>query len=91
LQAAGRRWASFNLREDRFADLRLGKAVALMPADGGAAIEARVDEMIPRAEFATWRAARAVGDYDLNTFLIRIDPLGPAPGLEPGMTVWLRR
>ena len=91
LEAAERRWASFNLREDRFAGLRLGKAVALMPADGGAPIEARIDEMIPRAEFATWRAARAVGDYDLNTFLIRVDPRGAAPALQPGMTVWMLR
>ena len=25
-------------------------------------------KILPRGEFATWRAARAVGDYDLNTF-----------------------
>jgi HlyD family secretion protein len=89
LMAAERRWASFNLREDRLGDLRLGGPVALMPADGGASIEARIDEIVPRGEFATWRAARAVGDYDLNTFLIRADPPGAAPGLQPGMTVWL--
>ena len=91
LQAAGRRWASFNLREDRLGGLRLGAPVALLPPDGGASIEARIDEIVPRGEFATWRAARAVGDYDLNTFLIRADPPGAAPGLQPGMTVWLRR
>jgi hypothetical protein len=39
---------------------------------------------------ATWRAARAVGDYDLNTFVIRADPVGSVAGLQPGMTVWLR-
>jgi hypothetical protein len=38
-----------------------------MPADGGASIAARIDEVLPRGEFATWRAARAVGDYDLDT------------------------
>jgi HlyD family secretion protein len=91
LMAAERRWASFNLREDRLGDLRLGAAVALVPADGGASIDARIDEIVPRDEFATWRAARAVGDYDLNTLLVRADPLGAAPALQPGMTVWLRR
>jgi HlyD family secretion protein len=40
-------------------------------------------------DFATWRAARAVGDYDLNTFAVRADPLDHVDGLEPGMTVWL--
>jgi HlyD family secretion protein len=91
LEAAGLRWASFNLREDQFSGLRLGSPVQLMPANGGDAIDARVTEMIPRGEFATWRAARVVGDHDLNTFLVRVDPSGDkAPGLQPGMTVWLR-
>ena len=92
LEAADRRWVSFNLREDQFSDLRLGSSVRLMPANGGDAIEARVTEMIPRGEFATWRAARVVGDHDLNTFLVRIDPTGDkAWGLQPGMTVSLTR
>ena len=40
-------------------------------------------------DFATWRAARAVGDHDLNTFAVRADPLDHVDGLEPGMTVWI--
>ena len=31
--------------------------------------------------------ARAVGDRDLNSFLLRIDPSGVEDGIEPGMTV----
>jgi HlyD family secretion protein len=41
-------------------------------------------------EFAAWRAARATGDHDLNTFFIRLDPVGPAPNWEAGQTVWLK-
>jgi multidrug resistance efflux pump len=90
LEAAGQRWVSFNLREDQFGDLGLGSPVKLMPASGGDAIDARVTEMVPRGEFATWRAARVVGDHDLNTFLVRVDPTGDeASGLQPGMTTWL--
>jgi HlyD family secretion protein len=88
LDAAGKRWASFNLREDQLHSLRIGSRVDLIPAGGTASIDAQVDEIIPRGEFATWRAARVVGDYDLNTFLIRADPVGPAE-LQPGMSVWL--
>ena len=61
-----------------------------MTADGKA-LEGRVTEMRPLGEFATWRAARAVGDHDLNSFLLRVDPLAPTRELEPGMTVWLER
>lgn len=88
LEAAGRPWTSINLREDQFGDLRVGSRVQLLPAGGSDRIEAQVTELIPRGEFATWRAARVVGDHDLNTFLLRADPVGgAASGLQPGMSV----
>jgi len=91
LEAAGERWASFNLREDQLDDLRIGSPVELLPLAGGDRIAARVAEIIPRGEFATWRAARVVGDHDLNTFVLRADPVGPASvALQPGMSVWLK-
>jgi HlyD family secretion protein len=91
LHKTGQHWASFNLREDHLYGLDIGFPMVLMVADGSASINARIDEIVPRGEFATWRAARAVGDYDLNTFVTRADPAGGAGTLQPGMTVWLRR
>jgi len=88
IEATGRGWASLNLREDQFGSLRLGAPVELLPATGGNRIPARVTEIVSRGEFATWRAARVVGDHDLNTFLVRADPIdGAAAALQPGMTV----
>jgi len=90
LETSGRQWASLNLREDQFGDLRLGSRVNLQPNVGGNAVEGRVTEIVPRGEFATWRAARVVGDHDLNTFLVRADPIdGAGTGFQPGMSVWL--
>jgi HlyD family secretion protein len=91
LEPAGRRWASFNLREDQLGSLRIGATVDLAAADGKDRTQARVTEIIPRGEFATWRAARVVGDHDLNTFLVRADVAPPATVLHPGMSVWLQR
>ena len=91
MQAAGQPWASFNLREDRLHDLGIGSRVKLVTANGSTRIDSRIAEIVPRGEFAVWRAARAVGDYDLNTFLIRVDPIGVADAIQPGMTVWLDR
>ncbi|MFL5266825.1 MAG: HlyD family secretion protein [Stellaceae bacterium] len=92
LQMPGQRWASFNLREDQLGNLRVGARVELTPPKGVASVDARIDEIIPRGEFATWRAARVVGDHDLNTFLVRADPVeAAASGLQPGMSVWLGR
>src|SRR5439155_13723815 len=50
----------------------------------------------PRAEiilcgaFANWRAARATGDRNLNTFRVRAEAAEAAADLQPGMTVWLK-
>lgn len=88
LAADGKTWFSFTLREDALAGLSVGAEAALTRADGRK-ISGRVATLIPLGEFATWRAARAVGDHDLNSFRLRIEPSGPVEGLDPGMTVWL--
>jgi len=90
LDAASRRWATFNLREDQLGELRLGGAVELLPLGASAGVEAKIAELISLGEFAVWRAARVVGDHDLNTFLVRADvAAGRGSALQPGMTVRL--
>jgi HlyD family secretion protein len=88
LEATGRQWVSFNLREDQFDGLRIGSPVELLPLGTDNGVKARVAEIIARGEFATWRAARVVGDHDLSTFLIRVDPITrTSEPLHPGMSV----
>ena len=89
IDAAAERWITFNIREDRLSRIDIGTTLDLV-GPGGKPVAARVTEIQALGEFATWRAARAAGDHDLNTFLVRADPLASA-GLEPGMTVWLKR
>jgi len=81
-------WFSFTIREDVLGGLAVGAPVQLRTARGDA-VKARVTELWPLGEFATWRAARAVGDHDLNSFFLRADPIELKEKLEPGMTVWL--
>jgi HlyD family secretion protein len=85
---AGKPWFAFSLREDALGPLTVGRDTELVTATGQR-IAARVTELRPLGEFATWRAARAVGDHDLNSFRLRLDPLADAKDLQPGMTVWL--
>jgi HlyD family secretion protein len=83
------RWFAFTLREDALGSIKVGSDLVLT-TDKGMRIPARVTELRPLGEFATWRAARAVGDHDLNSFRLRLDPVDDkADALEPGMTVWL--
>jgi HlyD family secretion protein len=87
--AARERWVTFNVREDRLRGLDIGTTLDLV-AGGGKTIAARVTEIRGLGEFATWRAARATGDHDLNAFLVRADPVASGE-LEPGTTLWLPR
>jgi HlyD family secretion protein len=90
LEVGQERWFAFTVREDALTGLTVGNDVTLT-TDDGKPIAARLTELRPLGEFATWRAARAVGDHDLNSFRLRLDPVGAVPDLQPGMTVWLRR
>jgi HlyD family secretion protein len=90
LSAERERWFTFTVREDLLGNIAIGSAAKLAIATGRT-IAGRVTELRPLGEFATWRAARAVDDHDLNSFLVRVDPLTDNEGdLEPGMTVWLQ-
>jgi HlyD family secretion protein len=88
LGVAGDRWFTFTIREDRLQGFTMGSKIAVRTAVGDS-FEAKVTELRPLGEFAVWRAARAVGDHDINNFLLPADPTGPTPKLEPGMTVWI--
>jgi HlyD family secretion protein len=90
IAATGKQWLSFNAREDMLHGLTVGDKVEVAQA-GGEPRPAIVTELIPLGEFATWQAERAVGDHDRNTLRLRLDPEGDPSGLEPGMTVWLKR
>lgn len=80
----------FNLREDILVGVRKGDKVSLkVPALGDREIEAEIRYIAPKGDYATKRATRATGDFDLKTFEIRLYPLEPIEGLRPGMsTLW---
>jgi HlyD family secretion protein len=83
-------WFGFNLREDAMRGLTIGSSVSIQASGASEPIGAKVAELRDWGEFATWRAARASGDHDLNTFFVRLDPVEPKPALAAGETVWLR-
>jgi HlyD family secretion protein len=91
IQEAGKQWLSFNAREDLLRGLTVGTMVDVARPGVREATPAVVTELQPLGPFATWQAERAVGDHDRNTLRLRLDPRGDAPGLEPGMSVWIAR
>ncbi|GKX56404.1 hypothetical protein SOASR030_25160 [Leminorella grimontii] len=77
----------YNLREDILAHVRKGDKVMLqVPALNNLQVEAEVRFISPMGDFATKRATRATGDFDLKTFEVRLYPTKPVDGLRPGMS-----
>ncbi|MEM8144294.1 efflux RND transporter periplasmic adaptor subunit, partial [Morganella morganii subsp. sibonii] len=63
----------YNLREDILADVKKGDKITLtVPALKNQEIEAEVRYIAPMGDYATKRATRATGDFDLKTFEVRL-------------------
>jgi HlyD family secretion protein len=89
VEAAGRQWLSFNVREDHLNGLAMGGVASVKRNGADGATKAVITELRPLGVFATWQAERVIGDHDRNTLRLRLDPKGELAGLEPGMTVWI--
>ena len=73
VEAAGKQWLSFNVREDHLSDLTMGETVSTMRSGADGAIKAVITELQPLGTFATWQAERVIGDHDRNTLRLRLN------------------
>ncbi|MBK9078728.1 MAG: HlyD family secretion protein [Hyphomicrobium sp.] len=81
-------WLTFNLREDLLAGLKIGDTFSVtIPALKSKSVPVKVTLINVQGQYATWRATRATGDFDLRTFEVRAVPVEPLDGLRPGMSV----
>src|SRR5574344_778106 len=80
-------WVVFNLREDLLSKIRTGSVFDVqIPAIGKKPIDVRVNYISAMGNFATWRATRVRGDFDLKTFEVHAKPVEKIDGLRAGMT-----
>jgi HlyD family secretion protein len=85
-------WIRFDLREDLVKNLKLGDRFDVhIPALGDRTITVEVRLIATKGEYASWRATRATGDFDLRTFAIRAYPIDKVPELRPGMSAYVER
>ena len=83
-------WIHFDLREDLVKSLKVGDRFDVrIPALGDRRIPVEVKLIATKGEYASWRATRATGDFDLRTFSIRAYPVDKVPELRPGMSAYL--
>ena len=83
-------WIHFDLREDLVRTLKVGDRFGVrIPALADRRITVEVKLIATKGEYASWRATRATGDFDLRTFSIRAYPVEKVPELRPGMSAYL--
>jgi HlyD family secretion protein len=83
-------WIHFDLREDLVKGLKLGDRFDVhIPALDDRRVTVEIKLIATKGEYASWRATRATGDFDLRTFSIRAYPVQPVPALRPGMSAYL--
>ena len=83
-------WIHFDLREDLVKTIKVGDRFDVrIPALADRRITVEVKLIATKGEYASWRATRATGDFDLRTFSIRAYPVDKVPELRPGMSAYL--
>src|ERR1700740_2193596 len=83
-------WVHFDLREDLVKTLKVGDRFDVrIPALADRRITVEVKLIATKGEYASWRATRATGDFDLRTFSIRAYPIEKVPELRPGMSAYV--
>src|SRR3981189_656007 len=83
-------WIHFDLREDLVKGLKVGDRFDVrIPALADRRVTVEVKLVATKGEYASWRATRATGDFDLRTFCIPPHPAQPVPELRPGMSAYL--
>jgi HlyD family secretion protein len=83
-------WVHFDLREDLVKTIKVGDRFEVrIPALADRRITVEVKLIATKGEYASWRATRATGDFDLRTLSIRAYPVEKVPELRPGMSAYL--
>ena len=80
-------WLVFNIREDLLHKFKMGKIIdAHIPALDNQMIQIKINYINPLGDFATWKATKTSGDFDMKTFEVKASPIEEVKDLRPGMT-----
>lgn len=85
-------WFNFSIREDLLQNVKSGENVKIrIPALGNKTFDATVRNVKAMASYATWRATKTLGQYDVKSFDVKVVPNEAIEGLRPGMTAILEK
>jgi HlyD family secretion protein len=81
-------WVVFNIREDLLSNIKIGKEMdAIVPALGNKSVKLKVNYIKAMASYATFKATKTNGGFDVKSFEVRAVPVAHVEGLRPGMSL----
>lgn len=84
-------WGTFNVREDQLNGMRIGSVITAYAPAFKKDIKMKVYYIKDQGSYATWKATKANGQYDLKTFEVKARPVTKVEGLRPGMSLILKK
>ena len=84
-------WGTFNVREDQLNGMQVGSTITAFVPAFNKEIEMKVYYIKDQGSYATWKATKANGQYDLKTFEVKARPIKPFEGLRPGMSLIIKK
>lgn len=84
-------WGTFNVREDQLNGMQVGSTITAFVSAFNKEIKMKVYYIKDQGSYATWKATKANGQYDLKTFEVKARPIKPFEGLRPGMSLIIKK
>ena len=84
-------WGTFNVREDQRNGMKKGDTFTAFVPAFNKEIKMRVTSIKDQGSYATWKATKSNGQYDLKTFEVKARPIEKFDGLRPGMSVVIKK
>lgn len=84
-------WGTFNVREDQLNGMQVGSTITAFVPAFNKEIKMKVYYIKDQGSYATWKATKANGQYDLKTFEVKARPIKPFEGLRPGMSFIIKK
>ena len=82
-------WARFNIPESYLGQIRLGKVFTLGSNIPGLQFKARVIQIMPMADFATFTPTEFRDEHDIRTFDVKMKIVSNLQQCKPGLSVFL--
>lgn len=84
-------WGTFNVREDQLNGMKIGDTFTAFVPAFNKELQLKVSSVKDQGSYATWKATKSNGQYDLKTFEVKARPVQKFEGLRPGMSLVIKK